>query len=401
MTLTFGSLFQGFGLVDVGAMGAGITPIWGIEYDKDLASVAKMNGLHPTVIDILDADPKDFECTDVLHASPPCTNASTAKTNGHETDLDRSLARKVVEFLTVLRPEYFTLENVWAYRKFDSWSRIIMPALDKLGYWFDVAHVDFSDFGVPQSRKRMIVRAHLGVMVPHLPKKERPKVGWYQAIEDLIPILPESKFADWQLARLPEEMQIVSRNAKQPASTVVASGDRLITRAFLMNGAGNTNFLEAHPGKGVKYQEELSSTITVGDGGSLPRAFLYYGQGTRSLTVTQSRPSMTITSNSNQSGVRAFIVDGQNTRIDGNLSIRRNDKPALTVSGSVAKGMARAWLSQGCVVSMTPRCLARFQTLPDWYKLPDKTGLACKGIGNGVPCVGYQKIITSFVEAQR
>jgi len=37
------------------------------------------------------------------------------------------------------------------------------------------------------------------------------------------------------------------------------------------------------------------------------------------------------------------------------------------------------------VVALTPRCLARFQSVPDWYELPEKKSLATKIIGNGVP----------------
>jgi site-specific DNA-cytosine methylase len=53
----------------------------------------------------------------------------------------------------------------------------------------------------------------------------------------------------------------------------------------------------------------------------------------------------------------------------------------------------RAWLSQGKVVKMTPRALARFQTIPDDYELPDSPGLACKGIGNAVPPLLYRNVI--------
>jgi site-specific DNA-cytosine methylase len=42
---------------------------------------------------------------------------------------------------------------------------------------------------------------------------------------------------------------------------------------------------------------------------------------------------------------------------------------------------------------MTPRCLARFQSVPDWYELPEKTSLACKIIGNGVPCKMMQALL--------
>jgi site-specific DNA-cytosine methylase len=44
-----------------------------------------------------------------------------------------------------------------------------------------------------------------------------------------------------------------------------------------------------------------------------------------------------------------------------------------------------------------PRALARFQTLPDWYELPNKRTLAGKIIGNAMPCLGYQRIIESLI----
>ena len=53
----------------------------------------------------------------------------------------------------------------------------------------------------------------------------------------------------------------------------------------------------------------------------------------------------------------------------------------------------RAWLSSGRVVKMTPRALARFQSLPDSYILPDKASLACTVIGNMVPSLLMQQIV--------
>jgi len=61
--------------------------------------------------------------------------------------------------------------------------------------------------------------------------------------------------------------------------------------------------------------------------------------------------------------------------------------------------MTRAWLSQGRVVSMTPRALARFQSVSDWYVLPDKKSLATKIIGNGVSCLMFQKLIAQLMAA--
>jgi DNA (cytosine-5)-methyltransferase 1 len=41
---------------------------------------------------------------------------------------------------------------------------------------------------------------------------------------------------------------------------------------------------------------------------------------------------------------------------------------------------------------MTPRALARFQSFPDWYELPENARLAAKGIGNACPPLLMQRI---------
>ena len=57
----------------------------------------------------------------------------------------------------------------------------------------------------------------------------------------------------------------------------------------------------------------------------------------------------------------------------------------------------RAWID-GQVVKMTPRALARFQSFPDFYTLPDSQTLAGKVVGNAVPPLMYQKIVAQLAE---
>ena len=78
---TIATLFSGFDCVAVGARAAGINSIWGIEIDPRIAEVANNNGSHVQVMDILTADPHDFERPDILHASPECQRASLANVN--------------------------------------------------------------------------------------------------------------------------------------------------------------------------------------------------------------------------------------------------------------------------------------------------------------------------------
>lgn len=320
---TFASLFSGFGGADIGAMDAGLTPMWGIEFDQKIAAVANQNlGDHVKVADILDCDPLDFEPVDVLHASPPCPSFSIAKTDGKETKHDVAMARKVAEFATVLQPAVVTLENVWGYRKSKSWA-IIRDALTATGYWFDIAHINAADFGVPQSRHRMIVRAIRGAMVPILPPAE-PHIGWYAAIEDLLDTLPDTEFAPWQLKRLPEALRSVLIGGRKEATD----------------------------------------------------------------------PAMSVTAAAS-SDMRAYLTT--NSAYDGWDGTREADEPAFTTTTQHV-GIRAALVTGDRVVAMTPRCLARFQTFPDWYTLPKSRTLAAKGIGNAVPPLLMEKLYRQLIE---
>lgn len=328
------TLFSGFDGVGLGMKEAGLEHVWGLEYDDKIAGVARVNGFNTLTLNILDADPSLFAPVDVLHASPPCPNFSVAKANGHETPLDIALARKTADFIEVLRPRWFTLENVYQYRNSESW-QIIANRLYTCGYWLDFQHVNMADYGVPQTRQRMIVRAVHNGFVPYLPPKEQ-WVGWYQAVEDLIPTLPPSQFAPWQLARLPEN----------------------IVDTFIME------------------------PTEMRDNGATHR---------------RDEPIMTIKA-SRHENFRAFIVDGINgTSFDKDITTRDANEPMFTVTSNISKGMSRAWLARGQVVKMTPRALARFQTFPDWYTLPASNTLACKGIGNAVPPLFMAKMYRGLV----
>lgn len=439
---TFASLFGGFGGADIGARQAGLELAWSLELDPAIADVARANLGHAIhVADILDCDPADFDAVDVLHASPPCPNFSVAS-QSVETALDIALARKVAEFVTVLRPRVFTLENVWAYRNSQSWA-IIQDELYERGYWLHVDHVNCADMGVPQTRKRMIVRAVLGGFVPYLPEPVA-WVGWYAAVEDLLPTLPESAFAPWQLARLPELLQTVlvpqsgydgalnTVEAQEPSFTVTANHNQLGVKAFIMQvqgeggdgvrydtepmqtiaanhgagkyrafllaGGGNTNFAEAHAGKGCRFESEPAHTVTAVSkkGGAFPRAFLV-GDQERQI-ADAGDPAFTVRAGEKGGAApRAWLVDGANTT-GGRLSLRHDSEPALTVTTGGPKHPTRALLDTGRVVSMTLRALARFQSFPDTYELPDNARLAAKGIGNALPPLLYQRIIAPLQE---
>jgi DNA (cytosine-5)-methyltransferase 1 len=225
---TFTALFAGGGGADLGAITAGLEPCESVEYDPAIAEVhkANINGkMH--VANILDCDPYRFEKPDILHASPVCKQFSTANANKGEAQLDIDCARKVAEFIQVLQPKHFTLENVEAYRKSKSF-HLIVEMLHKLGYFCNWQVLNAADFGVPQSRRRLILIAVKDGFIPSLPPKEK-HIGWYEAIADKVHDLPDSQLAEWQWKRIPKMFNSI--NAILIENTGARSDRELQTRA--------------------------------------------------------------------------------------------------------------------------------------------------------------------------
>jgi len=409
---TIATLFSGGEGVGCGARAAGLRHLWGIEIDDAVAQVARDNGFNVETADIIEVDPTRYETPTVLHASPPCPSFSVAKQGRRETDDDIRIAQATARFIEELRPQYFTLENVWGYRKAESWA-IIRDALNRCGYWFDLAHVNAADFGGPQTRKRMIIRAALGQMVPQLPAPE-PWVGWHAAVEDLIPTLPDSEFAPWQLARMSTKLResllvdsagyldgVVTRHRDEPANTIIANHSRRPMRAFLI---GSQNAGQKW-NSGIKPEDTPAMTITAKQE---PRAILVGGANTSKVQAAPGvgvsqpdEPTRTVTC-TNSVAWRAVLVGGQYARPASEGSgprpaqTRDASEPAFTVT-TRNKGDWRGQQTPGRIVQMTPRALARFQAFPDSYRLTGNRRLDCKVIGMAVPPMLYEKLVGQLI----
>lgn len=418
---TIGTLFSGGEGVGVGAKLAGLDHLWGVEYDDAIAQVARANGFNTLTGNVMDtALMMSLPRPDVLHASPVCKNASNAKADGEESPLDIATADATCAYISHFRPDVFTLENVWGYRTFTAFAHIL-ECLNRNGYRVDYWHLNAADYGVPQTRRRLILVARLhGKPIKPLATHARadkltpmfdsrlPWIGWYQAIEDLIDTLPPSQFAPWQLERLPQEMTesllCDTLNNSRDATTLPTDAPsfsilstmmrRPITTpaAFILNGTPNDYGATVT----ACAQDDPVFTQTSSMDKRPSRAFIvntremHHGEG---ITVSDhDEPCYTLPATSSGDRHKAFLVTESAT-----LEAISDEQPAATQVTSHRNANQRAWLDCGRVVKMTPRALARFQSFPDWYALPDKSKLACTIIGNAVPPLLYQRVI----EAQR
>lgn len=427
--ITFQSVFSGGGLADIGAKQAGCVLVSAVEYDEKIAEVYRVNhGDHIHVAKVQAMDWHKTEASNIVWASPVCKEFSIANKDGEESAEEMSQAEAIASLIRIQHPKIFLLENVVQYRTSQS-INIIRKALSENGYNFTEENVNSADFGVPQTRRRLILRAVRKGIVPPLVKTHAnplrqaqgmeslfgeeydavPWNGWYNAVSDLLDALPTTQFAPWQLKRLEkmnysfliaqdygswnteDERKRSLRSSSEPSCTIKSTHTGK-PKAFLYPVNGEN---------ALPLAAEVPSAAIVADHGAVRhRAFLVEGDvaGDRLPTVPNGRePAITIKATGGGRVHRAFLMDCQDSKLCGVTNSNTAD-PTFTIGASQDKRPARAWLEQGRVVSMNARCLARFQSVPDTYMLPNKSGLASTVIGNGVCCLLARRVIESMLD---
>lgn len=403
--LSFASTFSGFGGADIGAERAGLRPLWGIEYEDPIAAVARANDLPTRTADVLTTDFSALTTPFWYHTSPPCPSFSVAKTDAGETQADLALAHAVAESIRQLSPPYVSIENVRGYLHSESF-RVLLSTLDSTGYALTYDVLCAADYGTPQTRDRLVLVASR-VTAPKLPTPthaESPGVpdlwgyapqpwnGWYAAIEDLLPGLPDAELAPWQKKRLPNEWKtllvgqggyegrVATAGPEAPALTVTANTNQTNIKAVLVssNTAG---------GDGCPVGPGTEPALTVDTKAERVRALYCQASNANGTPFRDGRrPAATVVATGGHD--RALLIQTGNTSDEQaapGVGCLRAGEPANTVYAQPPAIGAVLTAPRIRTVRLSPRCLARFQDFPDTYVLPETATLACKGIGNAVP----------------
>ena len=195
------------------------------EYNPQINAAAnKALGTSFPTRDVNKIDPQELKASnpDLFHASPVCKNFSAAKTMRGATDLDRESANSVANAIRVATPPVVTIENVPQYAD-TALFRHITDALDEKGYKWDVVIHDAADYGAPQSRKRMLLRAVREGELPPLPPKTGGK-DWFGTVSDLLPDAPDSIIPPVERRRLDDMIAAGKLDPSKPIITMGGSG---------------------------------------------------------------------------------------------------------------------------------------------------------------------------------
>ena len=207
-------LFCGIGLGAAGFVKSGFEVAAAVDNDSEACEIYRRNiGVAPMVGDlreisgcqILDKTGLKRGELDACSGCPPCQGFSSlrrTRLKKHQRDTRKSLLRVFASRVDELLPKVALLENVKGLT-FDSNRKFLnefISHMQRLGYKCAYKVVDASDFGVPQSRKRLILIGSRNC-VPSIPPPThsdnddgRPRKSTVRsAIFDLRPLNPGEK----------------------------------------------------------------------------------------------------------------------------------------------------------------------------------------------------------------
>lgn len=192
-------LFCGAGGLTQGLKAAGFSVIAGVEFNPIAAETYKLNHASTSLLqtDIKEIDVvelmRDLQLQpgdlDLLAGCPPCQGFSTQGTRNKPPSFDDVRNDLIFEFMKFVRhfqPKTVMLENVPGLQK-DWRLQAVKAQLEDLGYVIDddsVSVNDAANFGVPQRRRRLLLKASRLGKISSAPIVER-RVTVRQAIGNL------------------------------------------------------------------------------------------------------------------------------------------------------------------------------------------------------------------------
>lgn len=183
LPLTYIDLFAGCGGLSLGLYNAGWHGIFAIEKSKDAFSTLKYNLIdnkkhfnwpkwlpqsEHDIYEILKNYKKELTelhgKVTLVTGGPPCQGFSMAGRR-NEKDERNKLIDAYIEFISYVKPKLIFFENVKGFtvgfkkkgNRGEAYSNYVTKKLDNLEYTVHPEIIDFSEYGIPQRRKRFIL----------------------------------------------------------------------------------------------------------------------------------------------------------------------------------------------------------------------------------------------------
>jgi len=233
------SLFSGAGGLDLGLIKAGHNVIWANDFDFDSCETYKHNiGKHIVCKDIADVAVSEIPNCDVVVGGFPCQGFSLANMLRDTNDERNRLYTHFLRIIKEKQPAYFLAENVRGILSLDNGNAINKIVKDFIAAGYRVKYKAFNtaDYGVPQSRVRVII-AGTRIDIPELndfqfPVPTHDKEHWV-SIGQALESIPEPANNIDLTNHIYSKYKITNRNftghrttdPNKPSPTILARGN--------------------------------------------------------------------------------------------------------------------------------------------------------------------------------
>ena len=154
------SLFSGAGGLDLGFKMAGHEIIWANDLYEDAVATYRHNfGDHIVCEDISKIDSDSIPDCDIVIGGFPCQGFSVANTKRHEDDERNELYKQLIRIIKAKNPKFFLAENVKGILSLSKGKvfEMILNDFKEMGYKVKYKVLNAADYGVPQTRLRVII----------------------------------------------------------------------------------------------------------------------------------------------------------------------------------------------------------------------------------------------------
>lgn len=364
------SLFAGAGGFSTGFSQAGLKPLFGAEIDADACQTYQLNVGSPChQLDLSTVEPTHLErlaggCSPfVIIGGPPCQGFSTAGPRNSNDPRNR-LIFNYLNIVERLAPRWFIFENVEGLLTSGGGKDLarLVREFVNMGYSVRLQKVNLASYGVPQTRKRvLIIGNRLGIDFQ----------------------FPEELFSfDSGKAKKSSGKPL----APSLAEAIAGLGPATTSKAVLVpyTSAEPVNPFDARMREG-NIVEAVTHHFRVEPAERLQLELLKPGQ-----TMKDLPPEFWHDSYKRRANRR--VSDGTPTEKRGGapsgIKRLRCDLQSLTITGAATREFIHPTEHR----PLTIRECARIQTFPDNYKWVGNSGSVIQQIGNAVPPLAAERL---------